>query len=90
MDTTPVEDIIEGNLDNLPEECENRCTEPKLRFIKYRQVARELVELVQAYSYKNAVELANKTGISCPRKYWTWCSTPMNAPTWITRQQRKP
>ncbi|MCD2435785.1 hypothetical protein LQE88_07265 [Acidaminococcus sp. NSJ-142] len=60
LDTTPVEDIIEGNLDNLPEECENRCTEPKLRFIKYRQVARELVELVQAYSYKNAVELANK------------------------------
>ena len=43
-----------------PEEYRNRCSEPKLRFIKYRQVARELEKLTQAYSYKDALELANK------------------------------
>ena len=59
-DDATVEEIIENNLDSDPEEYRNRCSEPKLRFIKYRQVARELEKLTQAYSYKDALELANK------------------------------
>ncbi len=58
-DDATVEEILATNLDNEPEEYINRCSEPKLRFIKYRQVAQELMKLTAAYSYKDAWELAN-------------------------------
>jgi CRISPR type III-A/MTUBE-associated protein Csm6 len=53
QDSDDVQALIETNLDEEPD-APSRCHEPQLRFLRYKQVVRELRTLIGNYAYEEA------------------------------------
>lgn len=59
QDTDEVQLLIDTNLDEEPGAL-SRCHEPPLRFLRYKQVARELRALIGNYAYDEAYQIYKK------------------------------